>query len=181
MQLLIDTEHIHTPLWPSSLCPLQKIANTHLSLFCCSLSSSFPCTKVLRGPVNSACLHFSSSPSPPLSILFHLSSPLQDFILFKRDDSSLRASAQESLSCLSVLRFKCFQGLEEDREVRASGGGRWDGGKDREERRPVQFLSSRVAYESPPSRFTSAPVLYVVPQPSLWSACTCLLKKRTSL
>lgn len=54
VQLLIDTEHIHTPAQAGSLCLLHKITNT----LCAS-------TEVLRGPANSVCL-LSLLPLPSL-------------------------------------------------------------------------------------------------------------------
>lgn len=74
----------------------------------------------------------------------------------------MRASARESLSCLSALRFKCFQGLEKDREVRVSGGGRGEGQRDRgweTEREKRPGLSSLLAQGSFPANLLQ-PALY---------------------
>lgn len=53
-----------------------------------------------------------------------------------------KASTWESLSCLSVLRFKSFQGLKKDLKVRPSG--REKGKRDTEKAGLLQFGSWRV-------------------------------------
>lgn len=70
----------------------------------------------------------------------------------------MRASAQESLSCLSALRFKSFRGPEKDREVRARGGER--GRRDRQREGqicPVCYLKRPFICESPEKCFISTP------------------------
>lgn len=77
----------------------------------------------------------------------------------------MRASAQESLSCLSALRFKSFRGPEKDREVRARGGERGRGDRQREGQIcPVCYLERPFICEM----LYIHSCLYIIAQPSLW-------------
>lgn len=178
MQLLIDTEHIHTPPWLSSHRLPQKITNTHLSL----LNFFFPPSLLLRGPVNSVCL--PSPPHPPLPSPPSVLGPPSFYFLLKAWLELAGERSGEFKLCICAP-LQVLPGPRKDREVRASGGGRGEGGMDRgweiergEKTRPVQLVSLKVrTNESPPTCFTSALVIYIFPQRSLWFAFSLTFQK----